>query len=103
MKTDEFKTVRQFLKELTPVQFRYLELTMQMAGSMQDMIKRHKLTKERFCELFQIKPAKYNDYIKGNFNYSVHDMAMLNANHIKLETERIQKEEIVKVTGNENK
>lgn len=97
MKDDEFKRVRQFLKDLTPVQFRYLELTMQMASSMQDLVKRFKLSKEDFCKMFEIKPAKYNDYIKGNYNYSVHDMAMLNANYIKLESERVQKAEIVQV------
>jgi hypothetical protein len=96
-KEDEFKKVRLFLKELEPVQFRYLELTMQLASNLQDIIKRNKLSKEDFCKHFEIKPAKYNDYIKGNYNYSVNDMAMLNAVYHKLEIERIKKEEIIKV------
>jgi transcriptional regulator with XRE-family HTH domain len=101
MKDNEFKKVRDFLKGLNPIQFRYLELTVQLAAQFQSLIQGYGLSKEKFCELFEIKPAQYNNYIKGNYNYSVNDMAMLTAVYRKLETERVQKEELVKIAGNE--
>lgn len=94
---DSFKKIGTFLKNLTPVEYRYMELTMQMVSAFNGLIERHKLTEERFCELFHIKPAKYQDYIKGNYNYSVRDMATLNAVVIQLETEKAQEIEICKI------
>jgi hypothetical protein len=91
------KKVRTFLKNINSVEFRYLELTMQMASGMQNLIQRYKLDKKRFCDLFGINAKKYDDYTKGNFNYTVDDMALLNANYQLLETERIKQEEQIKI------
>ena len=91
------KKVRTFLGELNDAEFRYLELTVQVASSIQGLIKRHNLTKERFCELFKIKAKAYDKYTKGNFNYSVHDMAMLNSVYQQLEIERAKEIDIIKV------
>jgi hypothetical protein len=91
------KKVRTFLSELNSTEFRYLELTVQMVSSFDNLIKRYKLDKERFCELFHIKPTKYVNYIKGNFNYTIDDMATLNAVYQQLETERIKQEEQIKI------
>ena len=91
------KKVRTFLKELNSVEFRYLELTVQMVSSIDNLIKRYKLDKKRFCELFHIKPTKYVDYTKGNYNYSVNDMATLNAVFQQLETERVKQEDLIKI------
>ena len=86
-----------FLKSINSVEFRYLELTVQMVSSFDNLIKRYKLDKVKFCELFHIKPTKYVDYIKGNYNYSIDDMATLNAVYQQLETERIKQEEQIKI------
>ena len=91
------KKVRTFLKNLTSVEFRYLELTMQMVSSMDSMIKRYKLDKKKFCELFHINPKVYDRYTKGDFNYSVHDMATLNAVYQQLEKERIKHDDLIKI------
>jgi hypothetical protein len=91
------KKVRTFLKGINSVEFRYLELTMQMASGLQNLIKRYELDKKRFCDLFGINAKVYNSYIKGDFNYSVEDMALLNANYHLLETERIKQEDLIKV------
>ena len=97
------KKIRTFLKSINSVEFRYLELTMQMAGSMQNLVQKYNLDKQRFCDLFGISTKKYDDYIKGNFNYSVNDMALLNANYQLLEAERIKEEELVKIAGKKTK
>lgn len=101
-KEDEFKKVRLFLKELEPVQFRYLELTMQIVSDLQMLIKRYKLDKKRFCELFHINAKIYDRYIKGDFNYTVNDMATLNYVYQTLEIERIKEEERIKIATKKN-
>jgi hypothetical protein len=96
-KKDNFKKIGLFLKDLTPVEYRYMEITMQLVSAFQDIIKRHKLSRERFCELFHISDKKYDNYVCGNYTYSVHDMAVLNAVAIQLETERAQQIEVCKI------
>lgn len=91
------KKVRLFLKELNQVEFRYLELTMQIVSDLQMLIKRYKLDKKRFCELFHINAKVYDRYTKGDFNYTVNDMATLNAVYQQLEIERIKEEERIKI------
>ena len=61
--------------------------------------KRYKLDKQRFCDLFGISLKKYDNYVKGNYNYSLEDMALLQANYQLLETERIKEEDKFKVTA----
>jgi hypothetical protein len=102
MKDDNFKKVGLFLKDITPTEYRYLELTMQMVSGMRELIEKYKLDKKEFCELFEIKPAKYENYTKGNFNYSVEDMVKLTWVWRKLETKRIQEQEMFKVGVNLN-
>lgn len=102
MAKDNYKKIGAFLKGLDPVEFRYLELTVQLASSIQSLIRSYNLTKEEFCEMFSINPKKYDDYIKGNFNYSLHDMATLNYAYRKLETDRVSQEEVIKVTAEKN-
>ena len=91
------KKVRNFLSEINEVEFRYLELTLQLASSIQNLIKRHNISKEKFCELFKINAKVYDKYTKGNFKYSLHDMAVLNSVYQKLEAELAMKLDIIKV------
>jgi hypothetical protein len=100
-KNDNFKKVGKFLKELTPTEYRYMELTMQMVSGFNDLIARFKLTKEDFCEKFEIKPAKYEDYVKGNYNYSVEDMIKLQFVYADLEAERLRSRDMIKITTEE--
>jgi hypothetical protein len=97
MKNDNYKKVGKFLKELTPTEFRYMELTMQMVSGFNDLIKRFKLSKEDFCEKFSIKPARYEDYVKGNYNYSVEDMVKLQFVYADLEHERLRSTDRIKI------
>lgn len=97
MKKENLKKIGKFLKELEPIEYRYLELTMHMVSGFQTIIERYKVSKEDFCKHFSINPKRYNDYIKGNFNYTLDDMATLNFVYQKLEAERVQKEEMIKI------
>jgi hypothetical protein len=53
--------------------------------------------------LFEIKPNKYNDFVKGNYNYDLHDMARLNAAYLLLEAEALTKNLPVEVKKINNK
>jgi hypothetical protein len=94
---DDFRMVRKFISQLTPVEFRCAELTMQMVSAFKTIINRHKLSKADFCELFHIKPNKYNDYVRGNYNYTVNDMSTLNYVYNMLEAKKIQENQMVEV------
>ena len=75
------KKVGKFLKGLTEVEFRYLQLTMQVVHGIKILFNKYNLTKERFIELFDIKEKDYNNYITGNYTYNISDMAKLDTVH----------------------
>lgn len=82
------KKVGKFLKGLTEVEFRYLQLTMQVVHGIKILFNKYNLTKERFIELFGINEKDYNNYISGNYVYRISDMAKLDTVHETLATEQ---------------
>lgn len=93
----DLKKIGQFLKIVDGAEYLYMRHCMGMRDSIQNLIKRHEISKTDFCKKFQIKPAKYQDYIMGNYNYSVHDMACLNAAFMELEVEKLKDEVPVQI------
>lgn len=91
------KQIGQFLKTINELDYEYLQLTMQMRNGIQNLIARHNLSKAEFCKRFQITTRQYPDYIVGNYNYSLNDMACLNASFIELEAKLLEKEVPIKV------
>lgn len=86
------KRIGSFLKSTQGAEYLFMRHCMDIRDAIQNLIKRHELTKAEFCERFKIKPAKYPDYIMGNYNYSVHDMACLNAAFMELEAEKLKED-----------
>lgn len=86
----DVKKIGSFLKSVDGAEYLYMQNCMGMRDSIQNLIKRHEITKADFCKRFKIKPVKYNDYIIGNYNYSIHDMACLNATFMELEAEKLK-------------
>lgn len=84
----DYKKVGKFLKGLTEVEFRYLELCMNFVSGIQSLINKYKLEKDAIVDLFEIKSKDYYNYISGNYDYSIKDVAMLNAAYIKLDNEK---------------
>ena len=84
------KKIGAFLKDLDACEFRQLELTMSMVVNMRYLIKEHKLTKKRFCHLFDVSLTRYEDYVSGNWSYALSDMAKLNAIYYELEAEKLE-------------
>lgn len=97
MKMD-IKKVGAFLKQLTDEEYVYMQHCMGMRDHITRLIKEHNLTKEDICERFQIKPAQYKDFVKGNRNYDVRDLARLNAAFMDLETEKLSEKVPVQIS-----
>lgn len=93
----DVRKIGTFLKSIDGAEYMFMRHCMGMRDSIQNLIKRHELTKADFCQRFKIKPAKYQDYIMGNYNYSVHDMACLNAAFMELEAEKLKDEVPVQI------
>jgi predicted XRE-type DNA-binding protein len=77
MKIDT-KKIGAFLKSINDAEYIYITHCMNMRNGISSLIKKHNLSKEEVCQAFGIKPSKYDDYVKGNYNYSLMDMACLN-------------------------
>lgn len=56
------KKIHKFMRELNEAEFLYVSHIMDFVSSLKHMIKRHKLSKEQFCTLFDIKPSQYKNY-----------------------------------------
>jgi hypothetical protein len=56
------------------------------------MIKRHNLTKEYVCEKFQLPTAEYNNFISGNYNYSLRNFASYEVALVELEQKKIEED-----------
>ncbi len=93
----DIKKIGTFLKSVDGAEYLYMRHCMGMRDNIQELIKRHKLSRLDFCERFHINPKKYSDYIKGNYNYSMNDMAALNASFMELECEKLKENAPVKV------
>lgn len=102
MKIDT-KKIGTFLKSIDGAEYIYMQHCMEMRNGITNLIKRHNLSKQEVCEKFKIKPIKYNDYIKGNYNYSVMDMACLNAAFMELEAEKLKDNVPVQVAGSHDR
>lgn len=92
-----------FLKSMDGAEYTYLQHCMEMRSGISSLIKRHNLSKEDVCERFKIEPEIYDDYIKGNYNYSIMDMARLNATFMALEVKKLEDNVPVKVNQKTDK
>ena len=91
------KKIGTFLKSITEAEYIYMGHCMGMRDSIEKLIKRHKISKADFCKRFHIKPSGYNDFVKGNRNYTAMDMARLNSAFMELEIEQVKKNVPVQV------
>jgi len=91
------KKIGVILKSLDVADYIYLEQCMKMRNGINNLIKRHNLSKNDVCERFKITPLKYNDLIKGNYNYSISDIACLNASFVELESIKLKEEAPVQI------
>lgn len=96
---DDFAKIGKFLKNLTVAEHYYLGHVLHMIGSIGSIIEKYSLSKGRACQLFHVNLSQYDNYTKGNYNYTIRDMAVVTAVYRKLETERIAEVELFKVSA----
>jgi predicted XRE-type DNA-binding protein len=77
-----FKKVGVFLKSLQPAEYIYLKHCIGMRNSINALITENNISKQEACAAFEIASNKYNDFVKGNYEYTLKDMAKINALHL---------------------
>lgn len=95
LKINESK-IRSFLNQLTDAETIYITHVVELASGMREVVRRYKLTKERFCEEMAINKSQYTKYMKGT-SYSLKDVAKLNALTCRLICENAEKQVPVKI------
>jgi len=86
---ENYGKVRKFLGGLSTHEYSYLELTMQVAGNIKNLMLKFNIDKETLIEELSIKPETYDKYISGNFDYSIMDMANVNATYMKYQIQKL--------------
>ncbi len=103
MKTEvikiDVKRIGKVLKSINTAERIYLEHCIDISNALKELIKKYNLTKEFVCQRFKVTPKRYTDFIIGNYEYSLMDMARLNEAVMELETERIHEKLPVKVSA----
>lgn len=69
--------IGKFLKALSPAEFIYLRHTVNLRDKIESLIKKYKLSKEDFCNRIKLPASKYNDFVTGNHDYSLREIAAL--------------------------
>lgn len=86
----DVKKIGSFLKSINGAEYLYIQHCISVRNGIQSLIEKHNLSKEDICSRFKIKPEKYIDFIKGNYNYSVIDISVLNALFMEIEIENLK-------------
>ncbi len=86
-----FRKVNLFLKELDQAQKIYLTEILHFITNLEGLIIKNNLSKDDVCRSFKISKEAYNDFISGNYNYTIYDLANLNAMFMLYRTEELKK------------
>ena len=82
--------IGEFLKSLNDSEYQFLKTTMNVRDGINGLIL-NGLTKEDICYHFLIKEDGYDNFISGNYAYTISHMAAINSLFMKIETERLAK------------
>lgn len=84
------KKIGSFIKNLNGAERNYLLHCLNTSNSIKRLIKEFNLEKKFVCERFKIKANRYNDFVSGNFNYSLEEISKLNVLFMELESEKLK-------------
>lgn len=88
----DHKKIGRFLKPLGEAEFLYLKHIVEFRSSIECLIKRHKIPKTDFCKRMEIPLRKYEDFVKGNHNYSLLEISRVNAYFMELESAKLEEQ-----------
>ena len=86
-----------FLKSLNDAEYRYMGYCMEILDSINGLIHEFNLDKDFICARFKISVDSYEDFITGTFDYSLREMAILNALFMELKIEALKKQAPIQV------
>ena len=89
---DRLKRLRTILKEMNEVDYRVIQLSLQLSDSARSLIRKYHVGKKEFCEKMQIKEEDYKSFINGAYDYDMMNMASLQATYCELEAKRHDEE-----------
>lgn len=96
MKTE----LKNILRKLDKVEFRELELHLQLARHFREIIFEFKLTDDQVCERFKLTKKQLVEYRQGSHTFTLTDMAAIQARHVELEIEKVHKKvEVLHITS----
>lgn len=93
------KKIGTFLKSLGNAEFKYLLHCANIRDQIEHLIEEHKLTKKEACKMFNISHRAYSNFVKGNRNYDMEDMARLNAVFVELTNRKTSEKVPVKFSS----
>ena len=91
------KEIQKFLGSLNKVEFVYVEHAIRIVNSINNLIEEFSIPKEVICSSFEIKICEYDNFIKGNFEYTLKDIAVINSLHYQYNAEKIKENSPIKV------
>lgn len=97
----DIKKIGTFLKSVDGAEYEYLGHCMGVRNKIQDLIKRYNLSKEEFCSMIGLNPKKYDDFIKGNCNYNINELASLSYHAVRLEAENKAHNDFIELASGE--
>lgn len=83
------KKIKKFLKSVDGAELIYLRYSMTIRQNLESLINEFQLNKMDVCTRFKVKPTQYYNFVRGNFNYTIEDLARINSAFIELETKKI--------------
>ena len=91
------RRVGSFLKSITEAEKHYMRRCMEISDHINRLMKDEGVTKDRVKSHFYLAGKDVDDFICGNFNYSMADMAHLNSLYMEVETEKLKDKAPIKV------
>lgn len=82
--------IGEFLKSLNEAEYQFLKLTMNVVEGIKSLREDYLLSKDEICASFDIKEDAYENFIKGNYAYSISHMATINHLLFKFRMEKIK-------------
>jgi hypothetical protein len=70
--------IGEFLKSLNEGEYQFLKLTMNVLEGIKSLIEEHGISKEEILKEFELKEDGYENFIKGNYAYSISHLATIN-------------------------
>lgn len=88
-----------FLGTLNDADRRFLELTFDTSNSVRRLYHASKFTSEEMSNKLEIKLEELEDFLSGNRNYDMKDLASINALWFEIENNKLIGKEPIKVAG----